>query len=138
MLLNNSKIEKSQLTEIIGEAKKLAIEKNSENGCFSGSVGCIIKTKNGKLYKGVSIDCNCGIGFCGEHSAIAAMLTDNQSEINMIVAINNDGKIYPPCGRCREMMYQVNKLNLDAKIILSDTKTVSLRFLLPMPWQDAL
>jgi cytidine deaminase len=56
----------------------------------------------------------------------------------MIVAINNDGKIYPPCGRCREMMYQVNKLNLDAKIILSDTKTVRLRFLLPMPWQDVL
>jgi len=39
--------------------------------------------------------------------------------------------VLPPCGRCREFMYQIDRNNLDTEVIISDTKTVTLRELLP-------
>jgi cytidine deaminase len=124
--------------QLINEGRQMAVLKDSGNGCFSGAVGAVIQTRTGKIFRGVSIACDCGIGFCAEHSAVAAMLTDRESEIQLIVAVNSDGKIYPPCGRCRELMFQVNKRNLDALIILSKTETIKLAELLPLRWQDVI
>ena len=124
------------IKDLINEAKQIAAYRDTGDGFISGEVGSVILTKNGKIFKGVSIDCPCGIGFCGEHSAVAAMLTDRESEIDLIVAVDNEGKILPPCGRCRELMYQVNKKNLDTAIILSENKTMKLSELLPIRWQE--
>lgn len=124
------------IKDLITEAKKIAVPRDAGEGFISGEVGSVILTNNGKIFKGVSIDCPCGIGFCGEHSAVAAMITDRESEIDLIVAIDNNGKILPPCGRCRELMYQVNKKNLDTTIILSEETTIKLKQLLPLRWQE--
>jgi cytidine deaminase len=43
------------------------------------------------------------MGFCAEHAAIASMLTAGESKIMTIVAVNCEGAILPPCGRCREL-----------------------------------
>jgi cytidine deaminase len=71
-------------------------------------------------------------------ASIAAMLTDGHSGIRYIVAVNTKGKIYPPCGRCRELIYQVDKRNLSTEIILSETETALLSELLPMRWQESI
>ena len=47
------------------------------------------------------------------------MITNGESKIAKIVAVDWNGKIIPPCGRCREFMYQVDPLNADTTIILS-------------------
>ena len=104
--------------------------------CESGSVGAALLTKDGNVYTGVCIDCACGIGFCAEHSAIAEMLKHKESEIVMLVAINDRREIGPPCGRCRELIYQVNKANANTKIILSQDETITLKELLPHHWLD--
>lgn len=56
-------------------------------------------TRDGNVYTGVCIDIGCGMGFCAEHSAIAQMITNNESEIKMIIAMGEDDIIFPPCGR---------------------------------------
>ena len=76
----------------------------------------------------------CGIGFCAEHAAMAEMLKKRETVIDTIVASKADG-IVPPCGRCREMMYQLDARNKDAKIILSPDRTVTLNELLPEHWK---
>lgn len=124
--------------DLIVQAKAIAVLKDSENGCVSGSVGAVVLTASGKIYKGVSIDCACGIGFCVEHSAIAAMLTAGEADIASVIAVNSLGKIYPPCGRCRELMFQISRNNLTTRIILSNTDTITLNELLPMPWQESI
>ena len=123
-------------TQLIIAAKIIAFKKDSGNRCVSGEVGSALKTRSGKIYKGINIDCACGIGFCAEHSAISSMLLDQESEIEMIVAVNCKGKIIPPCGRCRELIYAINKNNLGASIIISKTKTIKLSKLLPVRWQE--
>ena len=89
------------------------------------------------LYTGASIDLPCDIGFCAEHAAVAAMLKDKRTQIKAVVALTHDGKVLPPCGRCRELMNQIDRRNLGAEVLIADGKSVRLRDLLPFPFQDA-
>lgn len=93
-------------------------------------------TDKGNVYRGVCIDTASGMGFCAEHSAIAAMVTDGEHVIRSIVAIDKNGKILPPCGRCREFMSQIDKKNLDARVMIARNKGVKLRELLPHQWDE--
>ena len=90
-------------------------------------------TDKGNIYTGICIVANCGIGFCAEHAAIAEMLKKNESRILKIVATDKNGAV-PPCGRCRELMKQVNYDNLKTKIMISNDKIVELDELLPHVW----
>src|SRR5258706_6368976 len=72
-----------------------------------GDVGCALITDQGNLYLGVCMDITSGIGFCAEHSAIAAMVTAGEYRIAKIVAVwkdETDTYILSPWGRCREFM----------------------------------
>jgi cytidine deaminase len=104
--------------------------------CEYGGVGAAILTKKHKIYTGISLDNACGIGFCAEHAAVAEMLKNNETEILLCVAVTKRNKILPPCGRCRELLYQINKDNLKAHIIVDTDKMVTLNDLFPMQWQE--
>jgi cytidine deaminase len=120
--------------ELIEKAKQVQGEFKLENKySYAGSVGAAIKTQKGNMYTGICIDLPSGIGFCAEHSAVAEMLKNRETEIEAAVAVGDD-KILPPCGRCREMMYQINRNNLDAKIIVDENTIVTLKELLPHTW----
>ncbi len=121
-------------TKLINEARKYLGEfRLSENYLTAGSVSAALITKNGNIYTGICVDLACGIGFCAEHSAISEMLKNRETEIDMLVAISENG-ILPPCGRCRELMLQLNKNNKETKIIIDENKIVKLEELLPYSW----
>jgi cytidine deaminase len=73
------------------------------------------------------------MGFCAEHSAIAAMVTHGEHVIQKIVAVSGHG-ILPPCGRCREFMHQIHEDNWEAEVIIGENKSVKLKDLLPFTW----
>lgn len=125
-----------KIQELIEKAKSVTKVNRLSNEAIAGEVGSALEAKSGKVYTGVSIHAACGIGFCAEHGAIGAMLTDGESEIKSIVAIDGDGTILPPCGRCRELLYEINAANMDTDVVVGSDKTVKLRELLPDPWQD--
>lgn len=116
--------------ELIQKAKSVATARQVSEKTKVGNVGAALITDQGNLYTGASIDAISGLGFCGEASAISAMLTAGESKIKTIVSVNDNGKIYSPCGRCREFIRQVNKENIDSDIILAD-KIWKLKDLLP-------
>ncbi|MFW5699072.1 MAG: cytidine deaminase family protein [Planctomycetota bacterium] len=99
----------------------------------AATVGCALCACNNRVYHGVCIHLSCGLGFCAEAAAMANMVKDGETRIRTIVAAAADG-ILSPCGRCREMMVQVDSANLDAAVILSESSVVSLRSLLPAHW----
>jgi cytidine deaminase len=96
-------------------------------------VGSALRTASGAIYVGVCIDAACGIGFCAEHAAVAAMITAGETRIMDIVAVDWDGSILPPCGRCRELVVQVDDGNADTRVILSGG-VKPMRALLPDHW----
>ncbi len=100
----------------------------------AGGVAAAILTDRGYVFTGVCIDAPCGLGFCAESAAIAAMVTAGENRIVKLVAIGTDGKPLPPCGRCREFVRLLHEDNLECEIMLSNDKTVTLAELLPFPW----
>jgi cytidine deaminase len=101
-----------------------------------GWVGAALLTSQGNVFTGVNIHLLCGMGICAEYSAVAEMIKHGETIIDKIVAITAEGSILPPCGRCREMLYQINALNLNTAVFISDNETKPLRDLLPFHWQD--
>jgi cytidine deaminase len=122
--------------ELIQKAKNICNPKTTVPlGVETGFVGCALLTKNNNVYLGVNMDVFCGIGFCAEHSAIAAMVTNNESEIKKIVAYSTRRKLVPPCGRCRELMTQINEKNYNnTEVIIANNKSKKLKELLPDIW----
>ena len=123
--------------DMIEQAKTVLRPRKLSGDNSAGEVACALLSSSGNLYFGVCIDINSGIGFCAEHSAIAAMITAAESSIARIVAVCGD-VILSPCGRCREFMYQIDHGNLsNTDVILGVDRTVKLKVLLPHPWNEA-
>jgi cytidine deaminase len=120
--------------ELIKKAQSVLKPRKIRHGFTVGDVGCALVTTKGNVYVGVSIDTACGMGFCAEHSAIAAMVTHGENVIQKIVAVAEDGTPIPPCGRCREFMRQIDAKNSNATVIIGPNKSVSLNELLPFSW----
>jgi len=122
------------LTELIGAARSIAGQFNTAGCVAAGSVGAAIRSASGATYTGICIDAACGIGFCAEHAAVAEMLKHRESDIVAMVAVGDNGKILPPCGRCRELIYQLSPANLDAVVQVAEQDQCQLRELLPRGW----
>lgn len=100
----------------------------------AGYVASALLTKDDNVYTGVAIDVACSIGFCAEHSAIAAMVTAGETRIKEIIAVHRDGRVLPPCGRCREFIVQIHNKNYDCAVHLPGDRLVPLSELLPERW----
>jgi cytidine deaminase len=123
--------------EMIAQAMTVIGPRKLSGDNTAGDVACALLSASGKLYYGVCIDVGSGMGFCAEHAAIAAMITAGESSIAKIVAVWGNGTVLPPCGRCREFMYQVDGTNLaNTDVILGEEKTVKLKDLLPHPYDE--
>lgn len=117
------------------KAKSVLNHRQLSDCTDAGDVGAAILTDKGNVYVGVCIDTTCGMGFCAEHAAAAAMITAGENNISKIIAVNNEGKILPPCGRCREFLSQIGENNLQAEVMVKEDVVVKLIDLLPYDWR---
>ena len=122
--------------ELIEKAKEVINKSSSLKRKDFGEIGGALITSKGNIYSGISTGFFCGMGSCGEYQAMGAMLSNGEKEIDTIVAIERCGIIMPPCGKCREMIYQCDKKNLNTWVIISKSKKVKLKELLPHRWQE--
>lgn len=126
MLTENDKL-------LIQKAKSLAKEKNIKGGILK-EVGCALITEKDEMFYGVSLNLPCGIGFCAEHTAISQMITQtDETHIKVIVAASA-WDIAAPCGRCRELINLIDDRNMETEVIVTDSKKVKLKDLLPKNW----
>lgn len=116
--------------ELINIAYK-TIEQCFDNKNWLHTVGCALLTKSGKVYTGVNVD---GIhGSCAEIVTIGTAIANGDKEFEKIVAvygIGKDKKILPPCGNCRQIMFEIDK---NINIIIDEKTTKSIIDLLPYP-----
>lgn len=101
----------------------------------AGGVGAALLAASGAVYVGVCVDTACSMGFCAEHAAAAAMLTAGESRVLKMLALNWDGRILPPCGRCREFVSQLDDENRNAEVMVAEGVVLPLRELLPCDWR---
>lgn len=126
-----------EFEELARQAREVTGYRQLSGTAEAGSVAAAILAGNGRVYRGVCIDTACSMGFCAEHSAAAAMVTDGESRILKVVAVGEEGNIMPPCGRCREFLSQLHPQNREALVLVAPGRAVSLGELLPFDWRDA-
>jgi len=123
---------KNKIQDLIKEAKDI-INRRYKKGYHS--VGAAVRTKSGKIYKGISMNSQ-KVDICSEWSAISTALSEGDSDIEMIAMMkrHEDGsfEIYPPCGLCRELYITYCP---KAEIVISETKTIKAEKLLPYAWK---
>lgn len=124
-----------EFTELYQKALEVLHPRQVSEDIEAGGVAAALVTDQGNVYQGVCIDTACSMGFCAEHAAIAAMLTAGENRVEMIVAVNWNRDILPPCGRCREFLMQLG--NPDALVLVAKDTAVKVKDLLPFSWQEA-
>lgn len=121
--------------ELYNQAKSVLNPRRLSSEAEAGGVGAALLTESGAVYIGVCIDTACSMGFCAEHAAAAAMVTAGENRVLKMVAVNWDGQLLPPCGRCREFISQLHDANLDTEVLVTGGVVLTLRELLPYDWR---
>ncbi len=121
--------------ELIQTALKVLAE-NFDDNIYHHTVGCALRCRNGKVYKGVNCD---GIhGSCAEYITIGTAISAGEREFDTIVAVNEHSvnSVISPCGNCRQMLIEYCP---DIKVILNDDDgklvKVCIKDLLPFAWK---
>ena len=71
-------------------------------------VGAALLTSRGKIYTGCNIEISSyGLTICAERTAIFKAISDGDHEFDAIAVITNDPQITPPCGACRQVLWDL-------------------------------
>jgi cytidine deaminase len=80
-------------------------------------VGAALRTQSGKLFAAVNVKANVGrVSICAEAVAIGMAASAGDTDIERIVAVDQQGRVISPCGMCREM---VSDYSPQAKVIVA-------------------
>jgi len=121
--------------ELIEIATQVAKSNSDIYDIPSMHVGCALRAKSGKIYKGINLKTSHSV--CAEQVAIGQALAWGEREIETIVAAKmENGKpcVVSPCGLCR---YIMDKLKLNCNVIVKDKNSiikVKASELLPYPY----
>ena len=96
-------------------------------------VGAALRTQAGKIYTGCNIEsASYGLTVCAERVAIWKALSECEREFTDLVIVVDTEQLTPPCGTCRQIIWEYTK---HAKITLANLKgqseVVDIRELLP-------
>lgn len=97
------------MSKTIDIEKMIALAKetlpNSHSPYSKFPVACVIKTKSGKLFRGVNMENSAyPDGICAEGAALTAMVTAGEREVDeVLVLASKEFKCYP-CGGCRQKL----------------------------------
>jgi cytidine deaminase len=111
---------------------------NSHSPYSKFPVGAALLTTSGKVYTGCNIESSSyGLTTCAERVAIYKAISEGESEFKAI-AVTSEKKDYcPPCGACRQVLWDLAK---DIDVILGikkdEIEIVKLSQLLPKAFDE--
>lgn len=126
-----------EFSDLVAHAFEVVMPRKLSDGASCGTVGAALETSSGEVFRGVCVDTTSSCGFCAEHAAAAAMLTSGQSEVVRMVAVNESGLVYPPCGRCREFISLLSPANTACEVLVASDTVMTLEELLPSRWTQS-
>jgi cytidine deaminase len=111
--------------------KRGEMKLNTGNKNTANSMGAALITPSKKIYTGTNSNLKCAQGWDAEESAIASMVKDYETLIQMIVAVSDDALVCPPCTKCRGVMDQIDDWNYDNTSVLIPAKKQTFRTYAP-------
>ena len=103
-------------------------------------VGAALLTKNGLVITGCNIEnASYGLTMCAERVALFKALSDGHRDFAMIAVVADTDKPTPPCGPCRQLLWEYCG---DIPVVMANLTDVKgqhqMRDLLPLPFDGRL
>jgi cytidine deaminase len=108
---------------------------------FSGfKVGAALETAGGEIVTGCNVEnATYGLTMCAERVALYKALSEGRSVFTRIVVVADTEDPTPPCGSCRQLLWEYCG---DIEVVLANLSTVTARLrlseLLPRPFDARL
>lgn len=107
--------------EILSQAKKTALEvQKIAHAPFSNfQVGSVLIAEDGSLWQGCNVECSShGLTLCAERTALVSAVAHGRKKFAGIIVATDTKTITPPCGACRQMLFDFAK---DSVVIMITT-----------------
>ena len=128
----NLKISHEQL---IQSAKEYQLNSTAKYSQFR--VGAALIDNNNKIHGGCNVESSSyGLTICAERVALTKALSEGVRSFNKIAIVGPNNDFCPPCGACRQLLYDYAP---DLEIILTNNKeikSIKLRELLPLAFEE--
>jgi cytidine deaminase len=116
--------------ELIEEARCIISKRFKED---YHHVGAALRTKSGKIFSAVHLEAYVGrVAVCAEAIAIGMAAAEGDTEIEIIVAVDRQGKVVSPCGMCREL---ISDYAPSCRVIITENESTTIYELLPRKYQ---
>ncbi len=94
--------------------KMICLAREAQNHAYAPYshffVGCCIKTTNGEFFTGANVEnVSYSLTVCAERAACANMVNAGYRQIADIVVVSSHDSICPPCGACRQFLYEFSQ-----------------------------
>lgn len=135
----------SSQDEALIEQIKETNERTFDPEFFDGAhiVAAGVRTMDGSVYEGVSVPASVGrASMCGEPVAVGSAIADEHSHNDIVTGVavaypmpshdENEARVIPPCGSCRELLADCNQEMRVIVPIDGENRVVSAIDLLPI------
>lgn len=129
-------MEASKIQQLIDHAIKVRDFSQAKYSNFQ--VGAALETNEGEIFSGCNVESSSyGLSICAERVALTKALSEGRKNFKAIAIVGPGTDYCPPCGACRQLLYDYAP---DIKIILTNTvqnKTFDLKELLPFAFEES-
>lgn len=99
-------------------------------------VGAALETRTGKVFTGANVEnASYGLTLCAERLAIFAAVAAGERKFKRIAVVANTGRLTPPCGACRQIIWEFCG---DVEVVMGNLKgktaVYQMKDLLPLPF----
>ena len=127
------------MADLIHEARQVRLNARAPYSGFK--VGAALETRQGKIFTGCNVENSTyGLTVCAERVALWKAISEGESEFSRIAVVADTEVLTPPCGACRQLLWEFCG---DVEVILANLRgnetRHQLKTLFPFPFdQDFL
>ena len=128
-------VSESELVEAARDARTRAVAP------YSGfKVGAALVTSDGRIYGGCNVEnATYGLTVCAERVALFKALSEGERTFSMIAVVADTNDPTPPCGACRQLIWEFCG---DIPVVMANLSEVKgrhrMKDLLPLPFDARL
>jgi cytidine deaminase len=127
----------SEFEALVATARKSREHAHAKFSNFR--VGAALRTSSGKIFGGCNVEnATYGLTVCAERVALFKAVSEGERDFNAIAVVTDTDTLTPPCGACRQLIWEFCG---DIPVILANlsdkTETVFMRDLFPKPFDSS-
>ncbi|MEK6410223.1 MAG: cytidine deaminase [Acidobacteriota bacterium] len=134
----DSTIGRGSTVEMISDDELIAQAKDARRWAHAPysnfNVGAALLSSDGRVFTGCNVENSTyGLSMCAERVAIFKAISEGASEISRVAVVADHEHIAPPCGCCRQMIWEFSgdKTEVILANLSGDIRRYGIRDLLP-------